>query len=89
EENVTDASTVREALKQLSIAVLPGTGFSVFARRVTEETVLKEGDRLEIASPLLCDVKKVRSERALKQGDIRVVTCGRHGGRRQVVATKD
>ena len=86
EENVTDGTTVASALKELGIDVMPETGFAIFARRVTADTVLKANDRLEVANPLICDVKKVRSERALKQGDIRVVTCGRHGGRRQVVA---
>ncbi len=86
EENVTDGATVASALKELGIDVLPETGFAIFARRVTAEAILKEGDRLEVANPLICDIKKVRSERALKQGDIRVVTCGRHGGRRRVVA---
>lgn len=86
EENVSEGVTVAQALTELGLRVTAETGFAVFARRVTAETRLKEGDRLEIAGALICDVKKVRSERALKQGDIRVVTCGRHGGRRQVVA---
>lgn len=88
EENVSDNATVEEALKELSVTVTSETGLAVFTRRVTGETVLKEGDRLEIVAPLICDVKKVRSERAIKQGDIRVVTCGRHGGRRRVVASE-
>lgn len=88
EESVSEKATVEAVLKELVIPFNEETGFSVFSRRVSLDTVLNDRDRLTVASPLVCDIKKVRSERALKQGDIRVVTCGRHGGRRQVI-TKD
>lgn len=42
-------------------------------------------DRLEVAGALVCDPKKARRARAESQGDVRVVTCGRHGGRRRLV----
>ena len=39
------------------------------------------------AGALICDPKKVRRARAESQGDVRVVTCGRHGGRRRLAKT--
>lgn len=62
-----------------------GAGLAVFGRRIELDAKLREGDRLEVAGALVCDPKKVRRARAESQGDVRVVTCGRHGGRRRVV----
>lgn len=64
-----------------------GGGLAVFGRRIEPSTKLHEGDRLEIAGALVCDPKKVRRARAESQGDVRVVTCGRHGGRRRLAKT--
>ena len=44
----------------------------------------REGKKVLIAD---CDPKKVRRARAESQGDVRVVTCGRHGGRRRLAKT--
>ena len=65
---------------------LRGRGL-VFGRRIEPSTKLHEGDRLEVAGALVCDPKKVRRARAESQGDVRVVTCGRHGGRRRLAKT--
>lgn len=62
-----------------------GSGLAVFGRRIEPGAKLREGDRLEVAGALVCDPKKVRRARAESQGDVRVVTCGRHGGRRRLV----
>ena len=47
-------------------------------------TVLHDGDRLEISAPLLVDPKEARRRRAERQGDVRVVTAGRHGGKHRL-----
>ncbi len=62
-----------------------GAGLAVFGRRIDRTTALHDGDRLEVAGALVCDPKLVRKARAESQGDVRVVTCGRHGGRRRLV----
>ena len=45
------------------------------------------GASLPAGAALVCDPKKVRRARAESQGDVRVVTCGRHGGRRRLAKT--
>lgn len=71
------------ALEKLGIAIGPRDGLSVFAKRIRPEELLREGDRLEITRPLLCDPKEARRRHAEAQGDVRYVTRGRHGGRRR------
>ncbi len=44
-----------------------GLAFAVFGRRATRETVLEEGDRVELLRPLLGDPKEARRPRAAKR----------------------
>lgn len=41
--------------------------FAVFGRRATFDTVLEEGDRVELLRPLLVDPKEARRRRAVKK----------------------
>lgn len=68
-------STVAEAIKQ---SALPGMfedfkldlkQVGVFGRKVAPDTVLYDGDRVEIYRPLIADPKEVRRQRALKQAE--------------------
>lgn len=79
---VPAGATVAEALKAAGITLEDGWGLARWGHRCREEDVLEEGDRLDLAAPLLCDPKKARRERAERQGDVRTVTCGRHGSKR-------
>ena len=79
---VPEGSTASEALFRSRVIFRERSSLSVYGVRAHPGTVMHEGDRLEVAGPLLCDPKAARARRALEQGDIRVVTCGRHGGRR-------
>ena len=82
--NVPEGATVQTVVEMLDLTVTAETGLAIHGRRVESETHLTETDRLEVADPLICDPKLVRKARALSQGDVRVVTCGRHGGKRRL-----
>lgn len=82
---VPQGCTVAVALDAAGIAPAATDAVAVFGQRVKADTLLQEGDRLEIAAPVICDPKAARRERALKQGDVRVVTRGRHGGKHQLI----
>lgn len=80
--DLPEGTCVAEALALAGKRVTPTMGMSVFGRRIQEMEVLHEGDRLELSPALLVDPREARRRRAERQGDVRVVTCGRHGGRR-------
>ena len=77
-----DGADAAAVLRAAGVSPKAGAGLAVFGVRAEPETVLKDGDRLTVADPLICNPKAARAQRALEQGDVRVVTCGRHGGRR-------
>lgn len=79
---VPAGATVAQALRAAGVTLREGWGLARWGRRCREEDVLEEGDRLDLASPLLCDPKKARRERAERQVDVRTVTCGRHGSKK-------
>ncbi len=74
-------AVVGDLLKTCARTLKTGEAASVWGRRVDEAHPLREGDRVVVAAPLLVDPKEARRLRAERQGDVRVVTCGRHGGR--------
>lgn len=80
--DVPEGTTLGEAVRLLKLAPLQEQSISLWGRRARDEDVLAAGDRIDVCPALLCDPKKVRRERAEKQGDVRTVTCGRHGSRR-------
>lgn len=82
--DVEPGTTAEAAAARAGIALTPETGLARWGGKLAPDAVLAAGDRLEVAAPLICDPKKVRQARALSQGDVRVVTCGRHGGRRRL-----
>ena len=85
-----EGATVAEAIAAAGLSYNDSDSVALWGRRVTWETVLEDGARVELARALICDPKKVRREHAEAQGDIRVVTKGRHGGkRRQAAETAD
>ena len=68
-----EASTVAQALAasgwDVAAALADGTlAASVWGRRVAPETVLRDGDRLELTRPLRVDPKVARRERFQRQG---------------------
>ena len=83
ELDAPEGASVGEALAAAGVTPADSDGLSVFGRRVTMLDVLSEGDRLEVSPRLLVDPREARRRRAERQGDVRVVTCGRHGGRRR------
>ena len=84
ELQLEDGVIVEEALARAGRKLAAGEGLAVFGRRVDLMTVLHDGDRLEVAAPLLVDPKEARRRRAERQGDVRVVTAGRHGGKHRL-----
>ncbi|AGG88958.1 MULTISPECIES: RnfH family protein [Rhodanobacter] len=67
---LADGSTVMQAIAASGIAaLLPGDAIDparlgMFARRVTPERLLREGDRIEICRPLVLDPMEARRRRA-------------------------
>ncbi|WP_019217871.1 RnfH family protein [Legionella tunisiensis] len=61
-------ATVSDALKKSGILVahpeIQTLSMGIFSKRVTMETALKPGDRLEIYRPLSLDPKEKRRQRA-------------------------
>ena len=58
------ASGLREAVPGLDYAP---DRLAVFGKSVKEDTPLRDGDRVEILRPLLCDPKEVRRQMAERQ----------------------
>ncbi len=65
-------STLAEAIRRSGLTrELPGLDLhrdavGLFGERATLDTVLRDGDRVEIYRPLLVDPKEIRRRRALK-----------------------
>ena len=76
ELDLEDGVIAEEALAQAGRKLASGEGLSVFGRRADVMT--------EISAPLLVDPKEARRRRAERQGDVRVVTAGRHGGKHRL-----
>ncbi len=58
-----EGATVRTALRAAGFA--SGAGVGIFGRRVTLDTPLEDGDRVEIYRALRADPKEARRRRAL------------------------
>ena len=70
--DVALGTTVAEAVRQSGMASqLDGARdsavYAIFGKRVTGDTRLAEGDRVEITRPLTCDPKTIRRRRAARQ----------------------
>lgn len=67
---VAEGTTVREAALQSSLEVefpeldLQQAPLGIFGKAVKDETVLRDGDRIEVYRPLLIDPKEARRKRA-------------------------
>ncbi|MBI1964937.1 MAG: RnfH family protein [Betaproteobacteria bacterium] len=66
--NVEEGTTVRQAIERSGIVQrMPGIGLAsvgLFGRAVPLDTLLKDGDRVEIYRPLIADPKQARRDRA-------------------------
>ena len=66
-------ATVEEAITASRIVALlsldrGALGLAIFGRRATPDTLLEEGDRVELLRPLSVDPKDARRRRAEKRG---------------------
>jgi putative ubiquitin-RnfH superfamily antitoxin RatB of RatAB toxin-antitoxin module len=65
-------STIADAVQRSGLREeIPGlevddASVGIFGRAVTLDTLLRDGDRLELYRPLQCDPKQVRRERAAR-----------------------
>lgn len=82
EIELAEGTTFGEAVQTLEVE--EGWGCSLWGSRASAADVLKNGDRIDVCAPLLVDPKEARRQRALRQGDVRQVTNGRHGGRHRL-----
>ena len=68
--SVTGGTTVREAALKSGLGVefpeldLQQAPLGIFGKAVKDETVLRDGDRIEVYRPLLIDPKEARRKRA-------------------------
>lgn len=81
---VSAGTLLGEALEIASIALPEGWGVSLWGEKRDLRTLLSDGDRIEVAALILIDPKERRRRRAELQGDVRQVTCGRHGGKHRL-----
>ena len=71
--SVSEGTTVIEAIRQSGMIQLHpeveinSGNIGIYSRLCTEDTVLKEGDRIEIYRPLKADPKEARHQRANQQ----------------------
>jgi putative ubiquitin-RnfH superfamily antitoxin RatB of RatAB toxin-antitoxin module len=69
-----EGSTAAEALSRSGLpGQFPGMdvaelGYAVFGRAIGPQTILRDGDRLELLRPLIADPKQARRRRALGKG---------------------
>ena len=67
---VAEGTTVREAALKSGLEVefpkldLQQAPLGIFGKAVTDETMLRDGDRIEVYRPLLIDPKEARRKRA-------------------------
>lgn len=67
---LNEGSTAADAVERSAVLqrhpeiVWPGTPLGIFGRKVEPDTILREGDRVEIYRPLSRDPKTRRRERA-------------------------
>ena len=67
---VAEGTTIREAALQSGLEVefleldLQQAPLGIFGKVVKDETVLRDGDRIEVYRPLLIDPKEARRKRA-------------------------
>ena len=66
-------SGLREAVPDLAYAP---DRLAVFGKSVKEDTPLRDGDRIEILRPLLCDPKEVRRQMAERQREAKETGAG-------------
>lgn len=61
-----EASGIRDAFSDL---VVDPERLGIFGRKTSPDTVLREGDRVEIYRPLIADPKEARRKRAAAERD--------------------
>lgn len=69
-------STLAQALAASGVLVRQGIGperlaTGIWGRRAPQRTVLRDGDRVELYRPLLCDPKEARRQRQRRQRSLR------------------
>ena len=62
-----EGACVSDALRATRIAQQGVAGHAIHGERATPQTVLRDGDRLELLGPLLADPKDARRQRARAQ----------------------
>lgn len=85
ETEVAQEATAADVLAHRGIDA--GAGIALFGERITPETELHEGDRLDVAAPLTIDPMEARRLRAQKKAALRDVSRGRHGGRHRLAVS--
>lgn len=65
--DLPEGARVADALRTTRIAQQGVAGHAIHGERATPQTVLREGDRLELLGPLLADPKDARRQRARAQ----------------------
>jgi hypothetical protein len=83
---LAEGAAASEALAAAGLA--PDTAFGIFCQKAAPDTVLSEGDRLDIAVPLALTPMQVRRLRA-ESKDTAGIPRPRHGGIHQLIKPTD
>ena len=67
ELELPDGALVADALQLIRLGQQGVAGYAIHGERATTQTVLRDGDRLELLGPLLADPKEARRQRAKAQ----------------------
>lgn len=84
ELDLPEGSTVLQAVEAAGLNPDKISGYAVFARKVSSDTVLHDGDRLDIAFDLLIDPMRARQLRA-ENKQSKAIPKPRHGGKHQLI----
>lgn len=81
---LAEGARVTDALLAASLNPEKISGYAVYARKVSADTILHDGDRLDIACDLLIDPMRARQLRA-ENKQSKAIPKPRHGGKHQLI----
>ena len=88
EIDVPAGATAADAARQAGLDPSKIEAYAVFARKISADTPLSEGDRLDVGTPLLVDPMTARRLRAQHKA-LLPAPRPRHGGKHQLIKPLD
>lgn len=85
--DLIEGNDAQALLKQLGIRLPEGAVLSRFGQKIALDETLNDEDEICLCPKVVVNPREMRAKRAIEQGDVRVVTCGRHGGQHRLAVT--